>query len=259
MPACKRLWNCATATSVWIRSRRCRFSPSTRRRSSGLAWSVGTGGIRSRPSSPTTCACSFVTAGYHRYFSHRAFKTSRVFQFFLALHGRELGAKGRALVGGASPRSSQVLRPAERHPLAAPERPLVVARRLDLVAQVRRDEVRAHPGLRAVSRAALAQQVPPRAAGAAGGGDGRSSAARRCSCGASSCRRCCCGTAPSPSTRCRTCSARCATRPNDDSKNNCPARAHHRRRGLAQQPPLLPVDGEPGLLLVGDRHVVLRA
>src|SRR3981189_402556 len=26
----------------------------------------------------------FVTAGYHRYFSHRAFKTSRVFQFIIA-------------------------------------------------------------------------------------------------------------------------------------------------------------------------------
>src|SRR5688572_17421055 len=26
-------------------------------------------------------------AGYHRYFSHRAFKTSRAFQFFLALLG----------------------------------------------------------------------------------------------------------------------------------------------------------------------------
>ena len=25
----------------------------------------------------------FVTAGYHRYFSHRSFKTSRVFQFIL--------------------------------------------------------------------------------------------------------------------------------------------------------------------------------
>jgi hypothetical protein len=30
-----------------------------------------------------------------------------------------------------------------------------------------------------------------------------------------------------------------------------PARAHHHGRGLAQQPPLLPVDGQPGLLLVG--------
>ena len=26
----------------------------------------------------------FVTAGYHRYFSHRSFKTSRVFQFVIA-------------------------------------------------------------------------------------------------------------------------------------------------------------------------------
>src|SRR5204862_1323369 len=26
----------------------------------------------------------FVTAGYHRYFSHRSFKTSRVFQFVMA-------------------------------------------------------------------------------------------------------------------------------------------------------------------------------
>lgn len=29
----------------------------------------------------------FVTAGYHRYFSHRSFKTSRFFQFILALGG----------------------------------------------------------------------------------------------------------------------------------------------------------------------------
>src|SRR4051794_10961186 len=28
-----------------------------------------------------------ITAGYHRYFSHRAFKTSRAFQFFLAWLG----------------------------------------------------------------------------------------------------------------------------------------------------------------------------
>src|SRR5687767_2193040 len=28
-----------------------------------------------------------ITAGYHRYFSHRSYKTSRAFQFFLALIG----------------------------------------------------------------------------------------------------------------------------------------------------------------------------
>jgi stearoyl-CoA desaturase (delta-9 desaturase) len=39
------------------------------------------------------CACSYVlrmwaiTAGYHRYFSHRSYKTSRAFQFVLALLG----------------------------------------------------------------------------------------------------------------------------------------------------------------------------
>ncbi len=36
----------------------------------------------------------FVTAGYHRYFSHRAFKTSRVFQFFLAFMATTSSQKG---------------------------------------------------------------------------------------------------------------------------------------------------------------------
>ncbi len=36
----------------------------------------------------------FVTAGYHRYFSHRAFKTSRVFQFLLAFIAMTSGQKG---------------------------------------------------------------------------------------------------------------------------------------------------------------------
>ena len=35
-----------------------------------------------------------VTAGYHRYFSHRAFKTSRVFQFVLAFLAQSAGQKG---------------------------------------------------------------------------------------------------------------------------------------------------------------------
>src|SRR5262245_26713184 len=36
----------------------------------------------------------FVTAGYHRYFSHRSFKTSRVFQFFLAVMAQSSVQKG---------------------------------------------------------------------------------------------------------------------------------------------------------------------
>lgn len=35
-----------------------------------------------------------VTAGYHRYFSHRAFKTNRVFQFILAFLGASSGQMG---------------------------------------------------------------------------------------------------------------------------------------------------------------------
>src|SRR6185369_18091114 len=35
-----------------------------------------------------------LTAGYHRYFSHRSFKTSRVFQFVLALLGTLAVQKG---------------------------------------------------------------------------------------------------------------------------------------------------------------------
>lgn len=36
----------------------------------------------------------FVTAGYHRYFSHRSFKTSRVFQFILAFMAMSSAQKG---------------------------------------------------------------------------------------------------------------------------------------------------------------------
>jgi stearoyl-CoA desaturase (Delta-9 desaturase) len=36
----------------------------------------------------------FITAGYHRYFSHRTFKTGRVFQFVLAFGGASASQKG---------------------------------------------------------------------------------------------------------------------------------------------------------------------
>ncbi len=36
----------------------------------------------------------FVTAGYHRYFSHRSFKTSRVFQFIMAVMATSSSQKG---------------------------------------------------------------------------------------------------------------------------------------------------------------------
>jgi stearoyl-CoA desaturase (delta-9 desaturase) len=36
----------------------------------------------------------FVTAGYHRYFSHRSYKTSRAFQFFIAFMAMTSSQKG---------------------------------------------------------------------------------------------------------------------------------------------------------------------
>src|SRR5205823_5426 len=36
----------------------------------------------------------FVTAGYHRYFSHRSFKTSRAFQFVIAFMAMSSSQKG---------------------------------------------------------------------------------------------------------------------------------------------------------------------
>ena len=50
-----------------------------------------------------------VTAAYHRYFSHRAFKTSRAFQFLLALGAQIVGAEGRAVVGEPPPPPPQAL------------------------------------------------------------------------------------------------------------------------------------------------------
>ena len=35
-----------------------------------------------------------ITAGYHRYFSHRSYKTSRVFQFLLAFFAMTSAQKG---------------------------------------------------------------------------------------------------------------------------------------------------------------------
>ena len=55
-----------------------------------------------------------VTAAYHRYFAHRAFKTSRWFQFLLALGAQSAAQKGRAVVGEPPPLAPQVLGHAAR-------------------------------------------------------------------------------------------------------------------------------------------------
>ena len=50
----------------------------------GLAWAAGLYAVR----------LFFVTAGYHRYFAHRSYKTSRGFQFVLALGATATAQKG---------------------------------------------------------------------------------------------------------------------------------------------------------------------
>ena len=73
-----------------------------------------------------------VTAGYHRYFSHRSYKMGRAAQLAMAVLAQTSGAERRAVVGGPPSPPSSALRPTGGRPLAA-RRLLVVARRLDPV------------------------------------------------------------------------------------------------------------------------------
>jgi stearoyl-CoA desaturase (delta-9 desaturase) len=57
----------------------------------------------------------FITAGFHRYFAHRAFKTNRAFQFVLAFGGGSAGQKG-ALWWAANHRDHHKYTDTERDP-----------------------------------------------------------------------------------------------------------------------------------------------
>jgi fatty-acid desaturase len=61
-----------------------------------------------------------VTAGFHRYFSHRTFKTSRVFQFLLGLLGTMAMQNGPLWWGELASPSSQALGYRPRRALAPP-------------------------------------------------------------------------------------------------------------------------------------------
>ena len=153
-----------------------------------------------------------ITAGYHRYFSHRAYRTSRAFQLVLAVLGALGRAEGAALVGRSPPRSPPLLGRSRGHPLAARARLLVEPRRLDPRAPLRRDEARPREGPRALPGAPLARPVAPRRRRSRSRASCSSRAGCPRCCGASSCPPCSCGTARSRSTRSRTCSAAGATR-----------------------------------------------
>ena len=235
------------------RSRRFRSSPFTSRAPRRLLRRLQVGGIR-------VVAIGSLLRAHVRH--HRrlpplllaplATRPSRAFQFVLAFLAQHV-ARRRACSGGRRTTAITTSTPTNREDIHSPlQRGFWWATSAGS-SRRRYDEtkLRSHPGLRAStpscagststtwcrrSRSAVALFLI-----------GGCAAAR---CGASSCRPCCCGTAPSPSTRCRTCSAAPL---HDDRRQpeQLAARAHHLRRGLAQQPPLLPVDREPGLLLVG--------
>ena len=190
----------------------------------------------------TTLRMFGVTAGYHRYFSHRSYKTSRGFQFVLALLGDDLGAEGRAVVGGASPRSPQVLRPAARTSTRRVQRGFWWSHvGWILSPQVRRDQVRAHQGLRA--------SIPSCAGSTSITWCRRSLLAvalfahrRRAAARLGLLRLD--GAALARHLHDQLAVARVRHAPLRDHRRQpeqLAARAHHLRRGLAQQPPLLPV------------------
>ena len=96
----------------------------------------------------------FITAGYHRYFSHRSYRLSRFWQFVMAFGGTTAAQKG-PLWWAAHHRDHHRYSDSEqRHPLADPEGLLLEPRRLDPVRQVRGHRARPHPRLRQVPRAA---------------------------------------------------------------------------------------------------------
>ena len=76
-----------------------------------------------------------IGAGYHRYFSHRAYATGRVFQFILAFLAQTHRAEERAVVGGQASPSPSPFRHRGRRPFAAPHAASSTATRLDLRAR----------------------------------------------------------------------------------------------------------------------------
>ena len=78
------------------------------------------------PAAGIVCAASYVlrmfaiTGFYHRYFSHRAFKTSRFMQFVFAAWGGTSRAARSVVVGCASPSAPRAFRSGSRCAFADP-------------------------------------------------------------------------------------------------------------------------------------------
>ena len=85
----------------------------------------------------------FITAGYHRYFSHRAYKTSRAVQLVLAFGGGTAAQKGPLWWAGHH-RNHHRYTDTEQDLALAAEGLLVEPRRLDPLRQDQRDRSRRH-------------------------------------------------------------------------------------------------------------------
>ena len=203
--------------------------------------------------------CSSSPPGYHRYFAHRSYRLNRVLAVRAGLRRHDRGAEGPAVVGGAPPRPPPLQRHRARRPLADPEGLLVEPRGLDPLRQVRRpptyDRIRTSPSTPSCVFLNKYDWIGPWALGIAcyliAGWSGLligfflstvllwhatftvNSLAHV--------------HRPPP------------LRHRRHQPELGPHRPDHDGRGLAQQPPLLPGVGPPGLLLVGVRPQLLPA
>ena len=71
-----------------------------------------------------------ITGIYHRYFSHRTFRTSRWAQFAFAIVGASSVQRGPLVVGGESPESPSVFRYSRRPAFTGPAWILALSRRM---------------------------------------------------------------------------------------------------------------------------------
>ena len=189
-----------------------------------------------------------ITAGYHRYFAHRSYKTTRVFQFVLALGAQSAAQKG--VLWWARTTAATTGTPTSPSDIHSPQQRGFWWSHVGWILSARpstRPTSTAVKRPRQVPRAALAGHaplvVPPVVAlalaflllgGLHGAGLGLLRLATSC-----------CGTARSRSTRCPTCSAAAATRPPTTAGTTWSWRCSP-GRGLAQQPPPLPGTANQG-------------
>jgi fatty-acid desaturase len=214
----------------------------------GLAWALGLYAVR----------LFFVTAAYHRYFSHRAYKTSRWFQFVLALGATATAQKGVLWWAAHHRRHHRASDTADD--LHSPyhggfwwsHMGWILARDFEGTDHAAIKDFARYPELRWLDRYWV---VPPIATAIVtyliGGWFGLTWAF------AVSQVLCWHGTFTINSLSHLWGGRRYQS--GDDSRNKPDPGDRHPRRGLAQQPPPLPGGGAPGLLLVGVRRHLLRA